>query len=143
MISSNPLTRVIFFQIKETADKLKNISEMAHFHFERKEPLLILVEDLKAQNFVDELLWKQPASSFLPHTSIDEPCSDWVVISKNKKNVNNAKVVFNLCPTPLAIEGPFRIIYEFEDLTTPYKKNLSSLRFDAYKQAGYLIEARN
>jgi hypothetical protein len=64
------------------------------------------------------------------------------VIAKVKKNVNQARVAFNLCPTPLLIEGPFRIIYEFEDLTAPNKKNLSSLRFDAYKQEKFLIEAR-
>ena len=40
------------------------------------------------------------------------------------------------------IEGPFRIIYDFEDLTSPNKQHLSALRFEAYKQAGYTIEAR-
>ena len=64
-----------------------------------------------------------------------------MLIVKIKKNINQARIAFNLCPGPLFLDTPFRMIYEFEDLTTPSKKNLSSQRFDAYKQAGFLIEA--
>lgn len=132
-------SRVIFFQVRDNSTKLQRLNEVARLHFAKKEPILILVEDTKAQTFVDEFLWK---SGFLPHSASDDPTQDLIVIAKVKKNLNNAKLAFNLCPTPLLIEGPFRTIYEFEDLTAPNKKNLSSLRFDAYKQAGYLIEAR-
>jgi len=143
MTSPNvPLTRVIFFQVRDVASKLKRILETAQFHFERKECLLILVEDAKAQTFVDEFLWKQPETSFLPHVATDIFSQDRIAITKIKSNINQASIVFNLCPTPLFIEGPFKIIYEFEDLTAPSKKNLSTLRFDAYKQAGLSIEAR-
>ncbi len=135
-------TRVIFFQVRDNGTKLKRIRETAHTHFEKKEHFLILVEEARAQQFVDELLWKLLPTSFLPHAAVDEPTADWIAICKVKKNVNNAQIAFNLCSTPLLTEGPFRLIYEFEDLTTPTKKKFSSLRFDAYKQAGYLIEAR-
>lgn len=135
-------TRVVFFQVRDNPAKIQKIVEMAHTHFEKKEALLILVEDDRSQTYVDELLWKHPPTSFLPHLATDDPTTDWIAIAKAKKNVNQAKIAFNLCPTPLLIEGPFKIIYEFEDLTTPAKKNLSSHRLDAYKNAGYLIEAR-
>ncbi|MES2273666.1 MAG: DNA polymerase III subunit chi [Chlamydiota bacterium] len=139
--SDTPPSRVIFFQVREIAAKLSKIAETARTHFQKKEPFLIVVEDLRAQEFVDELLWKFPSISFLPHSATDEPTTDWIAITKIKKNVNGAKIAFNLCSTPLLIEGPFRIIYELEDLTAPVKKNLSSMRFDAYKQLGWLIEA--
>lgn len=142
MSSDPPNTRVVFFQVKESSGKLKRIVETAQFHFEKKEPILILVEDARSQEFVDELLWKIPETSFLPHLASDLSSSEAIHISKAKQNLNQAKIAFNLCPTPLLIEGPFRIIYEFEDLTSPSKKNFSSIRFDAYKQAGFLIEAR-
>ena len=136
------LTRVVFFQVHDIATKLQKIVETAQFHFEKKESFLILVEDAKAQSFVDELLWKQPETGFLPHIATDDSSIEKVVIAKIKNNVNKASVVFNLCPTPLFIEGPFKIIYEFEDLTTPSKKNLSTVRFDAYKQRGLSIASR-
>ncbi len=135
-------TRVVFFQVRDNAAKIKRIIEMAHTHFEKREPFLILVEDARSQQYVDELLWKTPETSFLPHQALDDETSERIAITKVKKNINKAAIAFNLCPTPLLIEGPFRLIYEFEDLTAPNKKNLSSLRFDAYKQAGHLIEAR-
>ena len=142
MNSEAPLTRVIFFQVRDSAAKILRLAEAAQSHFEKKEPFLILTEDARSQQYVDELLWKHPETSFLPHIATDDPSADRIVIAKIKKNVNNARIAFNLCPTPLLIEGPFRIIYEFEDLTAPNKKHLSSLRYDAYKQAQFSIEAR-
>ncbi len=141
MPPSNP-TRVVFFQVQKNSQKIARLTTAAYSHFEKKEHLLILTEDLKSASFVDELLWKSPPSSFLPHVLSDSDTSEWIAISCVKKNINQAKIAFNLCPTPLLIEGPFRTIYEFEDLTTPSKKNFSALRFDAYKSAGYLIESR-
>jgi DNA polymerase-3 subunit chi len=135
-------THVVFFQIRQVKEKLIRLSEQAAFHFERKEFLIILAEDEKAALFVDELLWKSPPTSFLPHTMSEEASSDYIAISRSKKNINQARYAFNLCPTPLLIEGPFKIIYDFEDLTSPAKQKFSEIRFDAYKKAGHLIEAR-
>ena len=135
-------TRVVFYQVKDAASKLSRIAETAGHHFLRKEKILILVEEDKALAFVDELLWKHLPDSFLPHSIANAKTDDWIAITKNKSNVNDARIAFNLCPTPLLIEGPFRFIYDFEDLTSAAKKNLSQIRFDAYKQAQYLIESR-
>jgi DNA polymerase-3 subunit chi len=135
-------TRIVFFQVDTPLKKVQKIVDTVQSHFEKKEHFLIVVEDSKAQTFLDELLWKEPNTSFLPHVAIDHPSSDRVVITKTKKNINQALFVFNLCSTPLFFEGPFKIIYELEDLTTLNKKNLSTLRFDAYKQAGLAIESR-
>lgn len=140
--SAPSATRVVFLQVRDNAAKIQWLTETAQSHFGKKEPLIIFVEDSRAQQFVDELLWKVPKASFLPHAATDEPTSDWIAICKVKKNVNNAKIAFNLCSIPLLLEGPFHFIYEFEDLTTPAKKNFSSLRLDAYKQAGYSIISR-
>lgn len=137
----NNTTRVIFFQVSDNPTKLKKIVEMAHLHFGKKEPFLIAVEDERGEKFVDELLWKHPATSFLPHVASDTPVADFIAITKSKKNLNGARIAFNLCPTSLFLEEPLKIIYEFEDLSAPAKKNFASQRFDAYKQAGFFIEA--
>ena len=134
-------TRVIFFHVNDNQTKLQRIVEAALTHFAKKEPFLIVVEETGLK-FVDELLWKLPDTGFLPHSIQDKESNDLIVITKSRINLNQAQVAFNLCPTALLIETPFRMIYEFEDLTAPIKKNLSSSRFDAYKNAGFLIEAR-
>jgi DNA polymerase IIIc chi subunit len=135
-------TRLVLFQVRDPKTKLARLTEIASAHFEKKEHLLILVEDEKTENYVDELLWKSPETSFLPHQVSSQPTQELIVITREKKNLNQARYAFNLCSTPLLIEGPFRMIYDFEDLTTPNKSRLAALRFDAYKQARFLIEAR-
>lgn len=134
-------TRVVLFQVRNANLKVARLAEMAGTHFEKKEQLLIIAEDEKAVQYVDELLWKFPPTSFLPHVTTEKATSALIAITKLKENVNQAKFAFNLCPTPLLIEG-LKLIYDFEDLTSPLKQQLSSTRFDAYKKAGCLIEAR-
>jgi len=134
-------TRVVFFQVADAAAKLKRIAETARAHFGKKEPFLFFVADEQALNFVDDLLWKLPETSFLPHIAADQPNQERVVITKTKSNVNGAHYTFNLCPTPLLLAG-FKIIYDFEDLSSPNKKSFSSLRFNAYKQAKMTLESR-
>ena len=140
--SEVPLARIVFFQVKDPAAKLQRIAETARAHFGKKERFIIFVEDLKAQSFVDELLWKMPDASFLPHAAADVASQEWVAITKTKTNVNGARVAFNLCSTPLLIDGSFRLIYELEDLTSPAKQKLSTIRYDAYKNAYHPVEAR-
>jgi DNA polymerase IIIc chi subunit len=137
-----PVTRVIFFQVKEAQHKLLRLAETAALHFEKKEPIIILVEDEKTENYVDELLWKTPPTSFLPHIIALASTQEFIAITRSKQNHNQARYAFNLCSTPLLIDGPFRIIYDFEDLTSPHKQHLSTLRFDSYKKAKWAIEAR-
>ncbi len=134
--------RIVFFQVRKPALKISRLIETVTTHFDRKEPFLISTEDEKAVQYIDELLWKYPSTSFLPHQASEEPIDSLIAITRYKKNINQARFVFNLCPTPLMIEGAFRMIYEFEDLTSPARQQLSIHRFDAYKKAGYLIEAR-
>ncbi len=141
-MNSSVVTRVVFFQVSDNAAKLKKIVDMASLHFGKKEPILFFVEDERGEKFVDELLWKHPPTGFLPHLASAGPTQDLVVITKSKNNVNGARIAFNLCSTALCLSEPFKIIYEFEDLTAPVKKNFSTVRYDVYKKSGFFIEAR-
>ena len=127
-------TGVILFQVKGNGLKIQKIIETAHNHFRKKESLLFFVEDEKALHFLDELLWKIPETSFLPHSISDTPKTDKITITKTKNNRLGSLFAFNLCPTPLLIPG-FKNIYDFEDLSNPFKKNLSEMRFKAYKDS--------
>jgi DNA polymerase IIIc chi subunit len=131
-------SRVIFFQIKTPLDKVQCLTSTAQNHFSKKERLIIFVENDASLEYVDNLLWKFPAASFLPHSIAETDIQEWIAITKGKKNFNNAHYAFNLCSTPLLIEG-FRVIYDFEDTTSPNKKLLSQSRFDTYKQALFAI----
>lgn len=135
--------RVIFFQVKTPKEKIDRLIETVTSHFEKGENSILFVEDEKAQHYVDDLLWKMPNFSFLPHAISDFATKEKTVITRSKTNINEAKYAFNLCSTPLLIDSPFKIIYEYEDLTSPGKQQASQNRFDAYKKASFLIEARS
>lgn len=139
---SDSVPRVVFFQVSDPAAKLGFLAKIVQNHFSKKERILIFAEEDKALSYADELLWKTFPELFLPHSIVENECDEWIALTKIKKNLNNARFAFNLCPTPLLIEGSFRIIYDFEDGTSPSKKLLSTSRFDGYKQARYLIESR-
>jgi len=138
-LNTNENSRAVFFQVRKPSEKLSRLTAICAAHFEKKEPIIIFVEDDKGAQYVDELLWKSPPTSFIPHTMEGK---DFITITSGKKKFGEPRIAFNLCPTPLLLDG-FRIVYDFEDLTSPIKQNLSALRFDAYKKAGYLIEARS
>ena len=135
--------RVVFFQVRFAKEKIERLVEIVTAHFEKGENIILFVEDEKAQNFVDELLWKIPPSNFLPHIASDTPTEEKIAITRTKTNVNLAKYAFNLCSTPLLLDPPFKIVYEYEDLTSPSKHEISAMRFDAYKKASFMIEARS
>jgi DNA polymerase IIIc chi subunit len=136
-------TRVIFFQVSDATSKVARLAQTAHEHFSLKEHFLIIAEDDRALAYADELLWNHTPEFFLPHSIVDSETEEWVALTKIKKNLNHARFVFNLCSTPLILEGSFRIIYDYDDGTSPSRKNLCASRFDAYKQAQYAIESRN
>lgn len=141
-MSSFSLPRVLFFSVKDMKAKLGKLVSTAHMHYAKQEHLLFVVQDPQGAQFLDELLWKEPEESFLPHRISDAPVNDLIVITQQKKNLNGARYLFNLCPTPLFFTTEAKIIYEFEDGSSPNKHQFSQKRFEAYKSAKYPIEAR-
>lgn len=140
-MSQHQRPHIVFFNVRNNESKLLKIAEIAKTHFLKRERLLIIAADQKALEYVDALLWKIPKESFLPHSIAENPVDEPIVLSRKRENLNQARFLFNLCPTPLLFEDPFKKIYEFEDLTTQTKEILSKRRFAAYRQAGYHIEA--
>lgn len=123
---------VVFFPVKQTIQKLMKISTIAASHLQKKEPLLILLPDQGAYHFVDELLWRLPKESFLPHPS------SYIQLSLSVDF--EAPYLFNLRPSAyLERDKNFNTIYELEDATSSEKLQLSQQRYQAYRKAGYSI----
>jgi DNA polymerase-3 subunit chi len=132
--------KVIFFQIKDVKIKLLKLIQVAIGHFEKKERLIIQVQNDISLNFVDELLWKSPKESFLPHVISDKQTNDFIVITKLKKNLNKAHFMFNLCYDLIELDKSYKIIYDFDDCTSLKNQQNSQKKYQIYRQAGFIIE---
>ncbi len=129
--------RIVFITIQSPQEKLKNILKVSYRHFEKKEPLLFFAPNDKAKEYIDNLLWKEPQSSFLPHVATDRPTKELIAITCQECNPNEAYALFNL--TGNAIDNDkfsFTTIYEFDDRTQP---EVSKTRYKAYREKGFQI----
>jgi DNA polymerase IIIc chi subunit len=121
---------IIFIPVETVDAKLRAIAKIAERSTLDKHPLCILVPDEKARQFVDDLLWKFPIESFLPHPTA------YLTIETAPKE---ASALFNLCPTPFLEKNIYKTIYELEDKTSLDRLDLSKKRYESYKQEGYSI----
>jgi DNA polymerase-3 subunit chi len=133
--------KAIFFEVKNAQDKLKRIFQTAEAHFEKSEPLLLLVSDSAAALFIDEWLWKLEETSFLPHLVSDLPSSEIILIS-TKQEPHDRNFLFNLSADLPPNTDKGKIFYEFDDSSSPLKKELSKKKFEFYRERGFLIESR-
>lgn len=129
-------TKVLFLKVVDTPSKLQRITQTIQKHFEQNAGILIIVPTIEAAQYIDQLLWKMPAESFLPHAIVDGPTKERIAISTDTRNVNHATVLFNLCPAAHPLPHEYHTIYELYDQTHPSKEDLSRQRHEAYSQQG-------
>ncbi len=124
--------------VNSAKEKVFILTQLAAQHFQEKEPLLIIVPDEKALTYVDELLWKEPADSFVPHFSSHIPCSSLITITTIKENLNAAKHALNLTHDPLFCDG-LTTLYEFDGQTKGPSRAALEARYHAYREKGFTL----
>lgn len=127
---------ILFIEVKDNLTKLEKIIEIAHKHYKKNEPVLISVPNSEAAIYLDQLLWRSPEESFLPHSVTDKPSPDPLIITYTHSNPNHAKILINLCSTHSPISLQFTLIYELLDKTHPDKESNSLLRKSFYQESG-------
>ncbi len=134
---------IIFITVRDTQAKLAKLCSIAQRHFSSATPLLFMTADEKAKSFLDELLWKMPPESFLPHVASNMPCKELIAITSGSQNVNEAKAIFNLTPAPLTLEQEGLTIYEFDEQSSEARRKASEERYNAYRQKGLPISTES
>ncbi len=133
----NHTPNITFLNVADNASKLKKLCEAVQRHFMAKEKVLIAVPSDEAAAYIDQLLWRMPEESFMPHVIAERQCNERVVITKSNENINKAEVLINLrAEIPTGIND-YHIIYDLLDHTHPTKVEQSRKRQDAYKSAGH------
>lgn len=126
------LPLITFLIVKDNQTKLKSICKIAQKHFEKKQPILILAPSEEIAEYIDQLLWRIPEESFLPHQKSDLSSNDFITISTKMENLNRARIAFNLYSSICPLHQEFDQIYELYDETHPSKKEQSLQRKNAY-----------
>lgn len=139
LIDMSEKPKIIFLKVTDNASKMTCLCETAQTHFQQGHKVLFSVPSAEAARFLDQLLWKSPQESFLPHSVANSPSKDFIAITSSQENVNNATVLFNLHPNVNPIYTQFKTVYELFDETLQDKLLLSQQRQAAYREAGFDI----
>lgn len=125
--------------VKSNQEKLSKLCQTVKYHFDRKERLLIAVPSEEIANYLDNLLWRLPPESFLPHKIGSKETDFPLIITTVASNLNKASVLINLLPGANPICMQFETIYEIYDETDPSKEQLSKDRLESYKARGLVL----
>ncbi len=132
-------SKVIFIPVQDNNAKRQALIIMAQRFFTNKMRLLFSVANDEVARYVDELLWKSPPESFLPHSVIMRPHPEPIAITTLLENLNAATVLFNLRPEANPLVSQFAFTYDLFDTTHPDKLAQSQLRKESYLQEGHLV----
>ncbi len=136
--SSAPTKKVTFFQVRSALEKQKKLVQIAQEYFEKKMPLLFKLESEEGIKYLDELLWRFPKESFLPHFISNAPSKELIILTLSDHNPNQSQTVFNLKKDPI-LETSFHQIYTFEDLSSSLKNQIAQRHYHFYKVKEYAI----
>lgn len=132
-------SKVIFIPVKDSRTKLHAITRLAQYYFINKIRMLFCVASNEAAHYLDDLLWKLPPESFLPHLILTHPSSESIAITTTLINVNQASIIFNLRPEANPLAATCHITYDYFDETHPTKLEQSIIRKEVYTQRGLKI----
>ncbi len=132
-------SKVIFIPVQDANVKRQALVVMAQRFFTNKMRLLFSVANDEVARFVDELLWKSPPESFLPHAVITSPSSEIIAITTLLENLNEATVLFNLRSEANPLASKFAFTYDLYDSTHPDKLALSQRRKEVYLEQGFIV----
>jgi DNA polymerase-3 subunit chi len=142
-MNNTPLQKqAAFLKAVDNTTKLRRIYETVSKHFLQHESILITVNSAEVATYIDQLLWRLPEEGFIPHTIANSPVQERVVITTEQKNLNQAPVLFNLCPQIVANVHEFQLIYDLLDMTHPDKERASRERQRNYQTAGFAVIER-
>lgn len=130
---------IYFIRIRKPQEKLSHLCRIAQQAFEAKKKVLLFAPNETAAEYVDNLLWKFPETSFLPHVIANAKSNERVVISYKPLNVNDAEVLINVNATPHPLWKEFSEVHELFDYTDPQKQTQAQARQRHYESQGCAI----
>lgn len=138
-MTSQTLPSIRFITVANNQSKLEQLCSVVYRHFLNNEKIAIAVPSQEAAVYIDQLLWRMPEESFLPHVIANHTSKERIVITSSLSNINQAAVMINLLTVVHPNPVPAQYIYELLDLTSSEKEALTRKKEAEYKAAGYLV----
>lgn len=139
MTSPQHKPNVIFLRVRSPQEKIVSICKTMSYLFNSGNTILIHAPSADAAQYVNDLLWRYPEDSFLPHSVESTPTNERIVITTAAENLNQAQVLFNLCTTVGDHCLHFEKIYELQDETDPNRLQLSKQKYNIYKERQFPV----
>lgn len=131
------MPKINFLRVTNNQEKLFVLTKIIQKHFDLNHKVLILCETQEVATYIDQLIWRLPEDSFLPHAIANEASNEAVVITCQKENLNNASILLNLCNEINPAFEAYQTVYELYDETHPVKAESSKQRNAAYQGQGF------
>lgn len=138
-MTTSKIYRVCFIQVMDNASKLKKLCDIVQTHFLKKDVILITAPSIQAAEYIDQLLWRSPEESFIPHAIVSHASKEKIAITTSPSNVNQANVLINLLAVTHPNPGLVDVIYELLDLTSQDKIEVARQKREIYMKAGHQI----
>jgi DNA polymerase IIIc chi subunit len=126
--------QIFFMTASNNLSKLSIIGKICQKHFLLRESIQIQVQDEYSAKFIDDLIWKNPIVSFLPHNITNIESNEKIIITTTPRNLNQASILINLTSKASTIVGEFALIYELLDKTNQEKHHLSLEKIKTYEK---------
>ena len=99
------MTSVNFYHLK-TSNIYVALTKLLEKALLQKQNILVRTDSLIITNEIDEVLWSYDLSSFVPHNKLGDQDSNMspIFITHEKKNLNNAELLFILSTPKFSIE---------------------------------------
>ena len=124
--------KITFLKVHSNNKKIQRLLEVIHHHFYKGNRIQIIVPNITAGNYINDLLWKAPLESFIPHVMTNAPVADPIVITESNQNLNRCSVVINLS---LGLwEHSVDYLYELMDMTSKERELQASKKIQSYGQ---------
>ena len=134
------MTRVEFFF--NVADKLEKTAELCEKAVAKGRQLTIYSQDDVMSSQLQQLLWQQSASSFMPSSKSDEVMSQFspVVLDADGKNLTQDDILINLQINHPPFFSRFRYLVELVSADES-DKAAARIRYKFYRDRGYEIKS--
>jgi len=139
---SKSLKAIIFLKVANNGAKIKRLCDAISHYFLRSQAVLITVPTHEIAAYIDQLLWSHPEGKFIPHSIATTKTTEKIAIANVQQNVNESKILFNLCPGASPIADQFDTVLELLDSTTADKLEHSMSKQREYEKLGYTILER-